>query len=190
MSTIRQSLDALVEQVDGPALQRAATAIAGAERVSIFGGGGGSSMAAMEAENRLFRLGLRVTHCNDAQLQLMMAATLRRTDTLVVLSITGSYEPIIRATEVARQYGAATVAVTDPDSPLSRAADQVLSFHLDEPENILVPTPARYMLLALIDMLAYEVAESRGEPAIESMRRIKYQLVQTRDTDDSRPLGD
>lgn len=102
----------------------------------------------------------------------------------------GGVRPIIRATEVARQYGAATIAVTDLDSPLSRTADRVLSFHLVEPPNILVPTPARYMLLALIDMLAYEVAEIRGEPAIESMRRIKYQFVQTRDTDDSKPLGD
>ena len=30
----------------------------------------------------------------------------------------------------------------------------------------------------------------RGEPAMESMRRIKYHLVRTRDADDSKPLGD
>ena len=58
------------------------------------------------------------------------------------------------------------------------------------PANILSPTPARYALLALIDMLAYEVAEIRGDAAVESMRRIKYQLVHTRDADDTQPLGD
>ena len=161
VSSLRHVLDTLTEQVDGAALQRAATTIAGAERVLIFGGGGGSSMAAMEAENRLFRLGIRATHCNDAQLQIMMAATLKRRDVLILLSITGNYEPIVQAAEVAGQYGGHTIAVTAPDSRL-----------------------------ALFDMIAYEVAEIRGEPAMESMRRIKYHLVRTRDADDSKPLGD
>ena len=190
VSMIHGSLDALVEQVSEAALKRAAAAIAGAARVLIFGGGGGSSMAAMEAENRLFRLGVRASYCNDAQLQLMMAAALKPDDVLIVLSITGRYEPILRAAEVANQYDAHTIAVTAPDSPLSRAAHEVVPFHVVEPTNILSPTPARYVLLALIDMLAYEVAEIRGDTAVESMRRIKYHLVHTRDDDDSQPLGD
>jgi DNA-binding MurR/RpiR family transcriptional regulator len=80
---------------------------------------------------------------------------------LILLSITGNYEPIVQAAEVAGQYGGHTIAVTAPDSRL-----------------------------ALFDMIAYEVAEIRGEPAMESMRRIKYHLVRTRDADDSKPLGD
>ena len=190
VSLIHRSLDTLVEQIDEDALKRAASMIAGAARVLIFGGGGGSSMAAMEAENRLFRLGIRASYCNDAQLQLMMAAALQPDDVLIVLSITGRYEPILRAAEVASQYDARTIAVTAPGSPLSRAAAEVVPFHVVEPTNILSPTPARYVLLALIDMLAYEVAEIRGDTAVESMRRIKYHLVHTRDEDDSKPLGD
>ena len=190
VSRIHRSLDTLVEQIDDEALKRAALAIAGAKRVMIFGGGGGSSMVAMETENRLFRLGLSATHCNDAQLQLMMAATLTVDDVLIALSITGRYEPIIQATGVAAQYGAHTIAVTAPGSPLSRVASDVVLFLVEEPENILSPTPARYVLLALLDILAYEVAAIRGESAMEPMRRIKYQLVNTRDGDDSKPLGD
>lgn len=190
VSQIQRSLDALVGQTLDENLKQAATAIAGASRVMIFGGGGGSSMAAMEAENRLFRLGLHVTSCNDSQLQLMMAASLGSGDVLLVFSITGKYEPIIRAAEVGGEYGAHTIALTAPGSPLSRVATDTVPFHAEEPENILSPTPARYMLLALIDILAYEVAKLRGESAVESMRRIKYQLVQARDEDDSEPLGD
>ena len=190
VSRIHRSLDTLVEQISDETLKRAASAIAGARRVMIFGGGGGSSMVAMEAENRLFRLGLSATHCNDAQLQLMMAATLTAEDVLIALSITGRYEPIIHATAVADQYGAHTIAVTAPDSPLSRATADVVPFIVEEPENILAPTPARYVLLALLDILAYEVAAIRGDAAMETMRRIKYQLVNTRDGDDSKPLGD
>ena len=131
-----------------------------------------------------------MTHSNDAQLQLMMAATLGAEDVLIALSITGRYGPIVHATEVAARYGAATIAVTAPDSPLSRVASDVVPFIVEEPENIAAPTPARYVLLALLDILAYEVAAVRGDAAVESMRRIKYQLVNTRDGDDSKPLGD
>ena len=190
VSQIHRSLDALVDQADDETLKRAASSIADAERVMIFGGGGGSSMAAMEAENRLFRLGLRASHCNDSQLQIMMAATLGVTDVLVVLSITGMYEPIVRAAEIAAHYGAHTIAVTAPDSLLSGVTKDVVPFLVEEPQDIFSPTPARYALLALVDILAYEVAALRGETAMESMRRIKYQLVTTRDSDDSKPLGD
>ena len=190
VSRIHRSLDALVDQVSDETLKRAASVISGAKRVMVFGGGGGSSMVAMETENRLFRLGLSATHCNDAQLQLMMAATLTAEDVLIALSITGRYEPIIQATLVADQYGAHTIAVTAPESPLSRVAADVVPFLVEEPENILSPTPARYVLLALLDILAYEVAAIRGEAAMEPMRRIKYLLVNTRDGDDTKPLGD
>lgn len=190
VSQIHRTLDSLVEQVDDETLKPAAKSIANAKRVMIFGGGGGSSMAALEAENRLFRLGLHASSCNDSQLQLMMAATLNVGDVVLVLSITGKYEPIIQAAEVASQYGANTIAITSPDSPLSRAASATVPFQTEEPDNIFSPTPARYMMLALIDILAYEVAKLRGNTAAESMRRIKYHLVQTRDQDDSKPLGD
>lgn len=190
VSQIHRSLDSLVEQLSDKTLKRAAKSIARAQRVMIFGGGGGSSMAAMEAENRLFRLGLHASSCNDSQLQLMMAATFKAGDVLLVLSITGKYEPIIRAAEVAGQYGAHTIAMTSPDSPLASATADTVPFQIEESENILSPTPARYVLLALIDILAYEVAKLRGDAAIESMRRIKFHLVHTRDQDDSKPLGD
>lgn len=190
VSLIHGSLDSLVTQVADETMKRAAKSIARAKRVMIFGGGGGSSMAAMEAENRLFRLGLHASSCNDSQLQLMMAATLKRGDVLLVLSITGEYEPIIQAAEVGGQYGAHTIAVTAPGSPLSLAAAETVPFQTEEPESIFTPTPARYVLLVLIDILAFEVARLRGDSAVETMRRIKYQLVHTRDKDDSKPLGD
>ena len=190
ISQVQRSLDTLAGQVSGVALKRHAEVMAQADRIMIFGGGGGSSMAALEAENRFFRLGIHASACNDAQLQLMMAATLTAGDVLLVLSITGKYEPIIRAAEVAGQYGAHTISLTAPESPLSRATAESVEFQAEEPESIFAPTPARYVMIALIDILAYEVAKLRGDTAIEAMRRIKFQLVHTRDKDDSKPLGD
>ncbi len=190
ISQIQRSLNSLAEQVSGEHLRSLAAVIAESKRLVVFGGGGGSSMAALEAGNRFFRLGVHTAHCNDAQLQLMMAATLAAGDVLLALSITGRYAPIIHAVEVARQYGARTISITAPNSPLSRAAADSVEFHAEEPDSIFSPTPARYVLIALIDILACETAKLLGKTAVESMRRIKYQLVHTRDKDDSEPLGD
>ena len=78
VSRIHQSLDGLVAQISDENLKPG--------RLGHRGGGTGRDLrwwwglfhAAMESENRLFRLGLSASHCNDAQLQLMIAATLSR----------------------------------------------------------------------------------------------------------------
>ncbi len=190
VSQLHLSIDRMVKQISDQTIKQVAKSLARAKRVVIFGGGGGSSMVAMEAENRMFRLGLQATSCNDAQLQLMMAATLKTGDALLVFSITGEYEPIIQATEIGGQYGAHTIAVTAPDSPLAHAAAATVPFSAEEPENIFTPTPARYVMLVLLDILSFEVARIRKDAAVETMRRIKYQLMHMRDRDDSKPLGD
>ena len=71
------------------------------------------------------------------------------------------------ANRVADQYGAHTVAVTALDTRQSRIASHVVSFLVEEPENIIAPTPVRYLLPAPLDNLAYEAAVIRGEAAME-----------------------
>ena len=84
-----------------------------------------------------------------------------------------------------------SLALTAPGSSLAVAANLALPFRVDEIMNVFRPSPARYALLALTDMLAMAVAERIGEPAVERMRRIKHH--QTHATSDARvrlPLGD
>ena len=52
------------------------------------------------------------------------------------------------------------------------------------------PSPARYALLALTDMLAMATAECIGPPAIERMRRIKNLQGLHRNAASNLPLGD
>ncbi|RWF72929.1 MAG: MurR/RpiR family transcriptional regulator, partial [Mesorhizobium sp.] len=59
-----------------------------------------------------------------------------------------------------------------------------------EDGNIYKPTSSRYALLAILDMIATTVAESRGPKVLENLRRIK-QSVNTLKVDDPKlPLGD
>ena len=66
ISRAHSSLDSLVGQVSDQVFKRLASVIDGVRRIVIFGGRGGSSMVALEAENRLFRLGPHAAACGEA----------------------------------------------------------------------------------------------------------------------------
>lgn len=190
LQNIHHALDILGGQINIQAMRRAAVLLAKAGRVFVFGGGGGASAVAQDAEYRLFRLGIPVVCCNDAQLQQMMAATLKANDVLLAVSTGGRYLELVKASEIARQYNAKVIALTARDSPLAKAATHPLVLHIPESDDILIPTASRYALLACIDIIAALTAMKIGANAHENLRRIKYRLVTLRDGEDRHPLGD
>jgi DNA-binding MurR/RpiR family transcriptional regulator len=171
-------------------LDRAAVSIAEAGMVRAYGSGGASSMAATELENRLFRLGIRISSHIDGEMQQMTAATSDKSTVIVAYSLSGEVKPLIEAVTIAGRYGARTIAFTAPNSSLASAAELVLPFHVDEGTNVYRPSPARYALLALTDMLAMTVAEKIGAPAVERMRRIKNLQGMHKSDAPNLPLGD
>ena len=178
------------ENLDMSVLVEVATRIANSGNVLCIGSGGISSMMATEMQNRLFRLGLSALAQADGQLQRMYAAVAAPETTLVAYSVSGFARSVIVAEEVAQQYGAATVAVTAPDSALAKVADTVIHYQPLEDGNIYKPTSSRYALLAIVDMIATSVAETRGPKVLENLRRIK-QSVNTLKVDDPKlPIGD
>ncbi|TJX35059.1 MAG: MurR/RpiR family transcriptional regulator, partial [Mesorhizobium sp.] len=178
------------ENLDMTTLVDVAARLAASGNVLCIGSGGISSMMATEMQNRLFRLGLPVLAQIDGQLQRMYAAVATPDTTVVAFSVSGYARSVIEAVQVAQQYGAATVAVTAPDSALAKAADTVIHLQPLEDGNIYKPTSSRYALLAIVDMIVTSVAETRGPKVLENLRRIK-QSVNTLKVDDPRlPLGD
>jgi DNA-binding MurR/RpiR family transcriptional regulator len=171
-------------------LDRAAVSVAEAGMVRAYGSGGASSMAATELENRLFRLGIRASSHIDGEMQQMTAATSNKETVIVAYSLSGEVKPLIEAVTIAGRYGAKTIAFTAPSSSLASAAALVLPFHIDEGTNVYRPSPARYALLALTDMLAMTIAEKIGAPAVERMRRIKNLQGMHKSDAPNLPLGD
>ncbi len=104
----------------------------------------------------------------------MTAAAADAGTVIVAYSVSGYVRSVVEAVEIAGSYGARTLAITAPGSPLAAAADIVLPFAIEEPGDVFRPSPARYALLALTDMLATVVAQRIGLPAVERMRRIKH----------------
>ncbi|TPJ20853.1 MurR/RpiR family transcriptional regulator [Mesorhizobium sp. B2-7-2] len=178
------------ENLDMTTLMDVAARIAASGNVLCIGSGGISSMMATEMQNRLFRLGLSALAQTDGQLQRMYAAVATPETTLLAFSVSGYARSVIEAVQVAQQYGAATVAITAPDSALAKVADTVILLQSVEDGNIYKPTSSRYALLAILDMIATTVAEARGPKVLENLRRIK-QSVNTLKVDDPKlPLGD
>jgi DNA-binding MurR/RpiR family transcriptional regulator len=161
-----------------------------AGQIIVCGTGGGSSMAAVEMQNRLFRLGLRTTSQTDPQLQRMNASVLGPRDVLVGFSISGQARSVIDATRIARQYGAHTLAVTQPGTPLAAEAQMLLPLTLREDGNLYKPSSVRYALLVAVDTLAMATAHAIGPGVIEPLRRVRQSLATQGMRDPSQPIGD
>ncbi|MFD1697171.1 MurR/RpiR family transcriptional regulator [Roseibium aestuarii] len=167
-----------------------AAILAEAQMIYAFGSGGNSSMIAGEMQNRLFRLGLRVTACTDHGMQMMMAAAAQKNDVVIGSSFSGRNRELVKVFTLAQEAGATTIAITQADSPVAKAADHVLTIDLPEGTNIYRPTSTRFAYLALVDILANLTAYKTKAQATVSLRQIKQQLVAWRDEDDRQLLGD
>ncbi len=193
-SAIAEAATAAIQRAAGgldmASLIAVAQRIATSNSVLCIGSGGISSMMATEMQNRLFRLGLSALAQVDGQLQRMYAAVATADTTVIAFSVSGYARSVIEAVQVARQYGATTVAITVPDSALARAADTVIPFQPVEDGNIYKPTSSRFALLAIVDMIATAAAEARGPKVLESLRRIKQSVNMLKVDDPRLPLGD
>ena len=176
--------------LDLAALKRAVEWISGARQVLALGMGGGSTICAQEIQYRLFRLGLPVVSQSDGLLVRMMSSAVTAKDVVIVLSLGGYTKEMIESAAIARQYGAKIVAITPPETPLAAQADIVLPLLVSENDYIFKPSASRYAMLAMVDVLATELAMANKPQAKDRLRRIKLALDDHRDGVARLPLGD
>lgn len=176
--------------LDLAALKRAVEWISDARQVLALGMGGGSTICAQEIQYRLFRLGLPVVNQSDGLLVRMMSSAVTAKDVVIVLSLGGYTKEMIESAAIARQYGAKIIAITPPETPLAAQADIVLPLLVSENDYIFKPSASRYAMLAMVDVLATELAMANKPQAKDRLRRIKLALDDHRDGVDRLPLGD
>lgn len=184
------AIQRVASSTDMAVLMSVAERLGNAQGVMCFGSGGTSSMLATEMQNRLFRLGISAIAQVDGQLQRMYAATASAGTVVLAFSTSGYAQSVVDAVQVARQYGAVAAAITAPGSALAKASDVVIEYQPLEDGNLYKPTSSRFALLALVDMLATAVAETRGTRVMETLRRIKQSLNTLKVEDPKLPLGD
>lgn len=176
--------------LDLAAVEKAAALISGAEMVYAFGSGGNSSMIVNELQNRLFRLGVRISSSNDHGMNLMLSAAAGPGTVVFGSSFSGRNQELARCFGLLRDRGIATIAMTQSGSPVAQAADVVIGVNLPEGQNIFRATSTRFAYLAAIDIMANLVAYADRPRSARILRGIKEQLIRHRDGDDRQLLGD
>jgi DNA-binding MurR/RpiR family transcriptional regulator len=188
----RSAMAAVAEALPGSeALQRAAAAVAGARRTLVYGIGGSSAILAEEVHNRLFRLGLGSVCYTDSYAQRMAAAAVGRNDVALFVTSTGRPRSLQDSLELAKYYGATTVAITDPESPIGRDADICIDVPLTQAGvHEFQPNPMRYGQLLAIDLLAFAVAEAMGVEASRVLRQTRGSIASLHGIAPQQPIGD
>lgn len=186
----QKTIHDLHQAIDLRVCERVINMVADCHTLYAFGSGGVSSWLIEEIQNRFFRLGVRVIPCCDHQMQLMLAATMERGDLVLCVSLSGENKALEPVLATAREYGAATAALSPSETTISQAVDELLAIDNPPDEDILSPSTLRYAYLLAIDVVAYGVAIALEAPGREKLRRVRQQVAISRAKSDVQPLCD
>jgi len=186
----RNAIAAVERSIDPQDILRAADLVAGAHQVLVFGLGGSSTALAQETQNRLFRYGaVTLVHADPYGLK-MAAATLKPNDLVIAISGTGRTQEVIEVVQLAKHYRAKVIGITAPESELASICDVKLTVDIPEYPDPLKPTASRYAFMIIIDLLSTAVGYRLDPNARETLRRIKYTVLNHRKGKVLEPLGD
>jgi len=165
--------------LDAAVLSQVVAALAAARRIDCYGVGA-SGIVALDAQQKLMRLGRPTLAYPDAHLQIMSAATLRPGDVALCFSHTGAIKDTLRSAELAVASGATAVAVTRSGSPLAAVSRHLLAVDTPEDTEIYAPMTSRLAHLVVVDILSTAVALATGADAFAEIRRDKDSLADRR----------
>lgn len=152
------AVEETAQQLDRAALDKAADAIAAATRVDVYGMAA-SGLVAMDAQQKLHRIGIVAFAWNDPHIALTSATLLGPSDVAIGISHTGTTKETIEALATARSRGATTIAVTNfPLSRLTGTADITLTTAARETSLRSGATASRIAALTVVDCLYIAVA--------------------------------
>ena len=177
MAADLKALEDTLRIIDPAALERAADAILAAQRVDIYGSGGGA-VAALELQAKLMRVGVRAVPHIDAEMQIISATLLTANDLAIGVSHSGASPDVLYALTVAKDAGARTIAITNhPASPVAALADISLCTAAQEAlAHEGYPLGARVAQIGLIDVLYTCLARKRPAEVERSQTRIATAL--------------
>lgn len=167
--------------LDVGALADAVALVQSARRVDSFGVGA-SSLVGLDLQQKLTRIGRTALNWPDAHAAWTSAATLDPSCVAIAVSHSGGTIDTVDFLRIARESGAATIAITNfGTSPLAAAADVVLTTAARETPFRSGALGSRIAQLMVIDCLFTAVAQATYEESIAALR-VTYAAVHRRNT--------
>jgi RpiR family transcriptional regulator, carbohydrate utilization regulator len=186
-----QALTHAFSSHDPNTAERAATLLNEADQVFCLGTGGNSANMAHEAENRLFRFGIKVQTLIDPYRQRMVAAVAEPGQIFLILSMTGRPQTLLDVAQTVRMRGARVICITRRESPLAAMADELLVLDVPHQEaDFQLPNRSRYAQLFTVDVLATLVGVKRQADALPRLKRMRTALVSLHGLTEDQPIGD
>jgi DNA-binding MurR/RpiR family transcriptional regulator len=146
-------------------VDRAATTLAAARRVVVYGVGG-SAAAALEFQQRLYCIGMPAWTYTDVHVASAGVALMGRGDALVVISHSGRTREVCDLAAQAGSRGLTTIAITnDPASPVAYRATLTLATQVRAVGITTEAVLARHAQLAVLDLLYVAIAHRTFDQA-------------------------
>lgn len=181
--TNASAVEETAQQLDRPSLADAASAVAKAGRVDIYGIGA-SAVVGTDLQQKLHRIGVVAFAWNDPHLSLTSATLLGRGDVALGISHSGTTAETIESLATARSTGATTVAITNfPLSRLAVEADLLLTTAARETSLRSGATASRIAALTVVDCLYIAVAQ-------RNLKRARQAVADTREAVAGHHVGD
>ena len=162
------SIEKTEELINPPTLKKAVSLLAKAQRIHIFGVGH-SGESARDYERTWLRIGLIANAESDPHIQVQVATLLNKDDVVVGLSLSGHTKDTYDSLNVAKDYGAKILAITnDLTSPIAQLGDVSLQTSVSEFMSI-GSVAGQVSQLYLCDVLAREY-EKRNKVDVDKIK--------------------
>lgn len=173
-----RAVEETAEQLDVTELRRVVEAIAGAQRIDIYGVGA-SAFVALDLQQKLHRIGRVAFAWADPHVAMTSAALLGPGDVAIGLSHSGITQDTVDALERARANGVTTVAITNfPRSSIAAGADHVLTTAARETTFRSGATASRLAQLTVVDCVFVGVAQQTFESSQRALEAT-HEAVET-----------
>lgn len=165
-----------IELVEPKEVLKAVEMFEDASRVLCFGAGG-SMLMAQELAHLFSTVTGKFTAISDSHMQMSAAATMSRSDVLVLFSYSGATTGGLQLLELAKARGIRTILVTRfHKSPAANLADVVLRCGSNEGPFQFGSTPAKIAQLIVMDVLYQEYCHRNRDVCEDNIQSIASAL--------------
>ena len=163
--------------LDSTSLENVCKCISSADKIVIFGLGNSASIA-LDASHKLQRTGCNAYAYSDNHMQVIAASHLTQNDVALGISHSGSSKDIVEALKIAKEAGAATIAITNSGkSPIQKYSDYTLFTASDETKHNILALNSRIAQLSIINAIYFYLVYNKSDIALESIKETEHSLL-------------